>query len=213
MIDISQMRREYSHARLDEAGVERDPIRQFRVWFSQATEARVEEPNAMVLATATGDGVPSARVVLLKGIEGRGLLFFSDYSSRKGKELAANPRAALVFFWRELERQVRFTGTVSRLTREESGTYFHSRPRGSQLAAAVSLQSSPLSGRRQLEDAFADLEADCQGAEVPLPDRWGGYCLAPDSVEFWQGRPNRLHDRVFYTVTEDGEWRIQRLSP
>ncbi len=212
-MDISHLRREYTRARLDEADVDRDPIRQFQLWFAQALEADVAEPNAMVLATSTCDGVPSARVVLLKGIEERGLLFFTDYSSRKGRELAENPQGALVFFWRELERQVRLEGAVAKLTRLESATYFHSRPRGSQLAASASLQSSVVAGRQQLETSYAQLEDECRGSEVPIPERWGGYCLTPRRVEFWQGRPNRLHDRIQYTRSPDGLWSVCRLSP
>ncbi len=212
-MDISQLRREYTQAGLDESEVDRDPIRQFRLWFTQALEAEVVEPNAMVLATATPDGAPSARVVLLKGIEERGLLFFTDYSSRKGRELADNPRGALVFFWRELERQVRLVGTVEKLTRQASEAYFHSRPRGSQLAARASLQSSILSGRPQLEAAYAQVEEACRDSEVPIPDRWGGYRLRPHAVEFWQGRANRLHDRVQYALDEKGVWSVCRLSP
>ncbi len=212
-MDISQLRREYTQARLDEAEVDRDPIRQFRLWFSQAVEAEVVEPNAMVLATSMSDGAPSARVVLLKGIEDRGLLFFTDYSSRKGRELADNPRGALVFFWRELERQVRISGGVEKLTRTESEAYFHSRPRGSQLAALASLQSSVVADRGQLEAAFAEAESACREGQVPLPDRWGGYRLTPGHVEFWQGRANRLHDRVQYSLGDNGLWTIRRLSP
>ena len=206
------MRKEYIREALSEADVDADPVVQFGRWFEQAEQAGLLEPTAMTLATATPDGRPSARMVLLRGFDERGFCFYTNYESRKGIELAANPRAALVFWWGELERQVRVEGTVSTTSREESEAYFHSRPPGSQLSAAASPQSRVIEGRAVLERRVAQLATGSTDGEVPLPEFWGGYRLAHEVVEFWQGRPNRLHDRLRYRRVGDA-WRIERLAP
>jgi pyridoxamine 5'-phosphate oxidase len=190
-----------------------DPIALVARWFAEADAADVRQPDAMTLATATPDGRPSARVVLLKGIDERGLAFFTNYESRKAGELDANPRAALVLHWRELHRQVRVVGRVARLTADESDAYFATRPRGSQLGAWASQQSRPLADRAELEARFAALEAEHAGDAVPRPPHWGGYRVEPDEIELWEGRENRLHDRVAYTRTADGGWERVRLQP
>jgi pyridoxamine 5'-phosphate oxidase len=206
------MRREYTREALAEADVDPDPVVQFGRWFEQAEEAGLLEPTAMTLATATPDGRPSARMVLLRGFDERGFCFYTNYESRKGIELAANPRAALVLWWGELERQVRIEGTVTRTSREESEAYFHSRPPGSQLSAAASPQSRVIEGRATLERRVAELATGSPDGKVPLPEFWGGYRLAHEVVELWQGRPNRLHDRLRYRRVGDA-WRIERLAP
>ena len=208
---ISDLRRDYALARLDEASVAPDPLVEFARWFEEAVKAEARDPNAMTLATATADGVPSARIVLLKGFDDRGFVFFTDYRSRKGTELARNPRAALVFYWPELERQVRITGTTSQTDRQESEAYFRSRPRGSRLGAWISHQSEIIESRQQLEAQIPELERRYPD-DVPLPPYWGGFRLLPDAIEFWQGRTSRLHDRLRY-LREGERWRIQRLSP
>ena len=206
------MRREYSREALAEADVDADPVVQFGRWFEQAEQAGLLEPTAMTLATATPDGRPSARMVLLRGFDERGFCFYTNHESRKGVELAANPRAALVFWWGELERQVRIEGPVAPTSRAESEAYFHSRPPGSQLSAAASPQSRVIQDRAVLERRVAELAADSADGQVPLPDFWGGYRLTHEVVEFWQGRPNRLHDRLRYRRAGDG-WKIERLAP
>jgi pyridoxamine 5'-phosphate oxidase len=206
------MRREYRREALAEADVDADPVVQFGRWFEQAEQACLLEPTAMTLATATPDGRPSARMVLLRGFDERGFCFYTNYESRKGVELAANPRAALVFWWGELERQVRIEGPVAPTSRAESEAYFHSRPPGSQLSAAASPQSRVIQDRAVLERRVAELAADSADGQVPLPDFWGGYRLTHEVVEFWQGRPNRLHDRLRYRRAGDG-WKIERLAP
>jgi pyridoxamine 5'-phosphate oxidase len=209
---LADLRKDYTLAGLTEKDLAKDPFRQFEKWFQEALAAKVPEPNAMVLATAARDGAPSARIVLLKGIDGRGFVFFSSYESRKGRELEANPRASLVFPWITQERQVVVEGAVSRVTREESEAYFHSRPVASQLGAWASQQSTIIPGRAVLEDNLKALEKKYAGAEVPMPPHWGGYRLVPQAVEFWQGRRSRLHDRLRYRRGDDG-WVIERLSP
>lgn len=209
---IADLRREFARARLDEARVSHDPIVEFSRWFAEAQEAQLHEPNAMTLATATAAGAPSARVVLLKAFDQRGFVFFSDYRSRKGEELETNPRAALVFYWGEIERQVRITGTVTSTSPQESEEYFRSRPLGSRLGAWVSHQSRVIPGRAVLESDLKEVALRFADGNVPLPSHWGGYRVAPDALEFWQGRENRLHDRIRY-VRGGGGWRVERLSP
>jgi pyridoxamine 5'-phosphate oxidase len=211
-VSIADLRRDYSRARLDEASVHPDPLVEFARWFEEALKAESRDPNAMTLATASADGTPSARIVLLKGFDERGFVFFTDYRSRKGEELEKNPRAALVFYWPELERQVRIAGTVSVTGREESEQYFGSRPRGSRISAWISHQSQVIGSRQQLEAQISQIERRYPGDDVPLPPYWGGFRLRPQSIEFWQGRPNRLHDRIRYTRDSE-RWRIERLSP
>ena len=210
---IEDMRREYMRAELTEDAAAADPVRQLAAWLEEAAAAGVTEPNAMTLATASADGVPSARMVLLKGVDDRGLVFYTNYGSRKGDELAANPRAALVLYWAPLERQVRVEGRVEKVPREESAAYFASRPRGSRLGALASPQSAVVVGRSVLEERLAELEAAHPSDDVPLPANWGGYLVVPEVVELWQGRPNRLHDRLRYRADGRGGWIRERLAP
>lgn len=211
---IADLRREYKRAALAEGDAHRDPFAQFAAWFAQARAAQLVEPNAMILATVSPGGQPSARTVLLKGFDERGFVYYSNYASQKGRDLAANPRAALLFYWGELERQVRLEGEVSRIGRDETERYFQSRPRGSQLGALASRQSTVVSDGEFLAAAFAEAEATYAGGAVPVPDDWGGYRLAPSVFEFWQGRPNRLHDRLRYRAgAPGGGWVIERLAP
>ena len=198
---------------LNEQDLDPSPVAQFRLWFEQVFEARLIEPNAMTLATSTPDGVPSARVVLLKGFDERGFVFFTNYESGKGQELAQNPNVALVFFWAALERQVRIVGTVSKTGRSESESYFRSRPLDSQLGAWASQQSQVLANREELERRAQELAIQYESQPIPLPPYWGGFRVAPRSFEFWQGRPSRLHDRFRYTLQTGGSWRLERLSP
>lgn len=209
---LADLRKDYALAGLAEKDLARDPFRQFEKWFQEAEAAKIIEPNAMVVATANREGRPAARTMLLKGFDGRGFVFYSNYESRKGRELEANPHATLVFPWLAIERQVTIEGPVAKVAREESAAYFHSRPRASQLGAWVSQQSSIIPARKVLEDALKELEAKYAGQEVPLPPNWGGWRLAPETVEFWQGRRSRLHDRLRYRRAKDG-WAIERLSP
>jgi len=215
-MSIADLRMDYRRGGLDESEVAADPFAQFASWFAEARAAELPEPNAMTLATSTPDGIPSARIVLLKGVDERGFVFYTNYQSQKGRELASNPRAALTFYWAELERQVRIAGAVARVSREESRRYFDSRPIGSRLGASLSHQSNVIPDRTALEAAWSHLAATYEAdptRSVPLPDDWGGYRLSPGSIEFWQGRPSRLHDRLRYGRQEDGSWRIDRLSP
>lgn len=211
-MSLAKLRREYERAGLSEADVASDPLVQFRAWLEDAVSAGVRDATAMTLATATRRGAPSARIVLLKGADRRGLTFFTNYRSRKGRELAENPRAALVFFWSELDRQVRVTGLVRKVSAAESRAYFASRPRGSQISAAASPQSRTVTNRAELEDAARMADARWAGGNVPCPAQWGGYRLVPAVFEFWQGRPDRLHDRLRYRRIK-GRWRVDRLGP
>jgi pyridoxamine 5'-phosphate oxidase len=211
-VALADLRKDYSLAGLTEKDLAKDPFRQFEKWFQEAEAAKIPEPNAMTLATATREGRPSARTVLLKGVDGRGFVFYSNYESRKGRELHENPRAAVVFPWLAIERQVIVEGTVAKVPREESEAYFHSRPRASQLAAWISQQSAVIASRTLLEDSYKALEQKYAGREVPLPPHWGGWRLAPETVEFWQGRRSRLHDRLRYR-REKEDWAIERLAP
>jgi len=212
-MSLADLRRDYSLSGLSEKDLARDPFRQFEQWFQEAEAARLPEPNAMVCSLASRTGVPSSRTVLLKGLDGRGFVFYSNYESRKGRDLAENPRASLLFPWIAQERQVIVEGSVARLSREESDAYFHSRPHASQLAAWASPQSSVIVGRNVLEEAFKTLEKKYAGQEVPMPPYWGGYRVQPDTVEFWQGRHGRLHDRLRYRREQNGGWAVDRLAP
>lgn len=198
---------------LHERDVDPDPVRQFSVWFAEATGAGIPAPEAAAVATASSDGVPSVRMVLVKRADAQGFVFFSHYESRKGTELAGNPRAALLFYWEPLGRQVRVEGRVRRTNVEESRAYARSRPRGSQLSALASPQSSVIENRAALERRVTDLAAAHTGNELPVDDHWGGYRLIPGTFEFWQQRDDRLHDRLLYTLQGDGRWRLQRLAP
>lgn len=211
-LHASDMRRDYARAGLSEADLDESPIRQFARWFAEAQEAQVPEANAMILATASPDDTPAARVVLLKGFDERGFVFYTNYESAKGRDLTENPRAALTFYWPQLERQVRISGTVTRVSREESRAYFDSRPLGSRIAASLSRQSEVVPDRAYLEREFARLEAEYGEGPVPLPEFWGGFRVEPEWVEFWQGRPSRLHDRLRYQ-RQGEDWVVVRLSP
>ena len=213
MQSIASLRRDYALRGLQEADAAADPIEQFRAWFSTALTSQLPEPNAMTLATATRDGTPSARMVLLKGFDQNGFVFYTNYESRKGRELEGNPRAALVFYWPELERQIRIEGRVEKLSPDESDAYFASRPLGSRLGAWASHQSEVIPGRQVLESRLQELEAEYKDRDIPRPPHWGGYRVRPEAIEFWQGRPSRLHDRLRYRKLEDGAWVMERLSP
>jgi len=211
-MSIADLRKSYNLAGLRRADLEANPIRQFQKWLQQAIEAQLLEPTAMTLATTDKNGRPSSRMVLLKGLDERGFVFYTSYESRKARELQENSNAAIVFYWAELERQARVTGAASRIPRAESEAYFKTRPRGHQLGAWVSTQSEVIARRAVLEDRLKQFEQKYPNA-VPLPPYWGGYVLAPVEIEFWQGRPNRLHDRFRYTKQADGNWLIERLAP
>ena len=210
--DLAQMRKSYERAELDEAHVRAEPLDQFHHWFDAAMHAKVLEPNAMTLATADAQGRPSTRVLLLKGADERGLVWFTNYQSRKGQELSSNPMAAVQFFWPELERVVRVEGRVEQVSAAESDEYYRSRPLGSRIGAWASPQSRVLPSRDALEQAWAEQQSSL-GDDPPRPAHWGGYRLMPDRWEFWQGRPSRLHDRIEYRLQADGHWLIQRLAP
>ncbi len=209
---IAAIRKDYSAKSLFKTDVDKNPIDQFNKWFKEATHAEMEEVNAMTLSTATKQGKPSARIVLLKGIDNNGFVFFTNYNSTKGQQLAENPFAALTFFWKELERQVRIEGTVQKISEQDSITYFNSRPYKSRVGAWVSDQSKPLISRVELMRKFTLKAATFIGQKVPKPNFWGGYILMPTRIEFWQGRPSRLHDRINYSL-ENGKWHVERLSP
>jgi len=212
MLDLQSMRREYRRAELDESSVAADPFTQFEQWFSEARSAEVPEPNSMVLATAGADRFPNIRAVLLKLFDERGFVFFTNYHSNKARELAENPLAAAEFIWLELERQVRIRGRCEKVGTAESLAYFAKRSRGSQIGAWISEQSSVIDSRKLLQMQFEKMKAKFKDGDVPLPDFWGGYRLIPESVEFWQGRESRLHDRILYTRDGKG-WKIERLAP
>jgi len=212
-LNIANLREDYVAHGLRRADLDPDPFRQFSKWFGEAAAAEIRDVNAMSLATATPDGAPSARIVLLKGMSERGFVFFTNYTSAKGRELEQNPRAALNLFWVQLERQIQISGTVEKTSRAESEEYFHSRPRGSQLGAWASAQSTAIANREALEASLAEVTARFGDGAIPLPPHWGGYRVVPAAIEFWQGRTNRLHDRFRYTRQGDGSWLIERLSP
>jgi pyridoxamine 5'-phosphate oxidase len=213
--NVENLRKEYTLSGLYRRDLSSDPLEQFKIWFDESVRtAGDREPNAMTLATASQDAAPSARVVLLKGFDSRGVVFFTNYESRKARQLAENPRAALSFHWPWLERQVQIEGIVHKTSRAESAAYFEKRPLGSRLGAIASgRQSAVIENRAILEDRLSALKAELQGADPPIPDFWGGYRLLPERFEFWQGRENRLHDRFLYTLDSEGRWKIDRLSP
>jgi pyridoxamine 5'-phosphate oxidase len=213
MADLTSIRTDYAREGLRESDLDPSPIAQLEKWLNEAIAAEHPEPTAMMLATASPEGEPAARVVLLKGLGAGGLVFFTNYESDKGRQLADNPRASAVFFWVLLERQARVSGTVSRVAREETEAYFRSRPRESQLGTWASAQSSVLEGREALETRLAEVRARFGDGEVPCPPMWGDYRLVPDRLEFWQGRPSRLHDRLRYTRKGEASWLVERLSP
>ncbi|HLP15223.1 MAG TPA: pyridoxamine 5'-phosphate oxidase [Bacteroidota bacterium] len=213
-ISLADLRTEYMFAGLHERDAAKDPIDQFERWFHEAHNADLPEVNAMTLATASKDGIPNARIVLLKGVDtDGGFLFFTNYDSTKGRELVENPNAALVFFWPQFERQVRIAGAVQKVTRRDSEEYFHTRPVSSQVGAWASQQSRVVSDREMIENEYRRLAHDFKGQLVPLPPYWGGFRLMPKTIEFWQGRPKRLHDRLRYVRLPNNAWRIERLAP
>lgn len=212
-MSLSDLRRDYTLAGLTEADLDPDPIAQFRAWFDEAQVARGAEPNAMSVATVDVEGRPSVRTVLLKGLDERGFVFFTNYGSAKGRALTENPRAELLFYWAELERQVRIAGRVEQTSRAETEAYFRSRPIGNQIGALVSPQSQVIPNRDVLEQRYIQLERQYESGDVPLPDHWGGYRVVPETIEFWQGRKSRLHDRLRYRREGSDAWLVERLAP
>jgi pyridoxamine 5'-phosphate oxidase len=210
--DIHSIRKDYNLHSLDDKKVNADAVNQFKIWFEEALKAEVNEPNAMVLSTVSIDLQPHSRVVLVKNITEAGFTFFTNYESKKGQQIDENPKACLLFFWPELERQVRIEGKIYKTNKEESEKYFHSRPLESQLGAHISPQSKVIPDREFLEKRKQEIEAKYEKRAIPLPENWGGYILKPDNIEFWQGRPGRLHDRLMYRF-ENNQWTIQRLAP
>ncbi|MBK7183493.1 MAG: pyridoxamine 5'-phosphate oxidase [Bacteroidetes bacterium] len=209
---INTLRHDFSKQTLDESDVNKSPFLQFEKWFKEAVDAHVNEPNAMTVATASTSGMPAARILLLRNFNENGFVFYSNYVSRKGEEIAANPQCALLFFWPELERQVRIEGVLEKQTDEESDIYFNTRPRTSKLGAWTSPQSKVVANRKALDDAYEEMSKQYPTDNVPRPPHWGGYVLKPSSIEFWQGRPSRMHDRILYTLA-DSNWKIERLAP
>ncbi len=207
------MRKEYAQRTLDEASVSPDPFKQFRGWWDEATQADIEEANAMTLATVNEHGVPDARTVLLKGFDERGFIFFTNYNSQKSIQLDHNPNCCLLFHWKELERQVRITGVAAKISAQESLDYFNSRPEGSKIGAWASAQSTIVAGKAFLEETFNYYRERFRHGEIPKPPHWGGYRVALQRIEFWQGRPNRMHDRIQYSRSGEGIWKIERLAP
>lgn len=210
--DVGALREEYSAQGMRRVDLDPDPFKQFGIWFTGAVEAGIRDVNAMTLATVSPDCQPSARVVLLKSYGHDGFVFYTNYASEKGRHLNENPRVAMVLHWKELERQIRIEGAAEKVSREESKRYFHSRPIGAQLGAWVSHQSEVIDARRMLEARLSEMEERFAGKQLPLPPHWGGYRVKPERIEFWQGRPNRLHDRFRYTH-QGNEWRLERLAP
>lgn len=210
---IADIRKNYSRKKLSEAKANPHPIKQFAKWWKQAVKSNLEDVNAMTLATASPDGVPSARIVLLKDFSDKGFIFFTNYNSFKGQQLSENPKACLVFFWKELERQVRITGLVEKISEEDSSEYFYSRPVESQLGAITSPQSQVIESREWLDKKFMQLKKEKGNKHIQRPPHWGGYIIKPVIIEFWQGRPNRLHDRLQYTLQPNAEWKMERLAP
>jgi len=213
MESIASIRKEYKLQTLLENEISQDPFQQFKKWWNEALHSQIEEANAMTLATASGDGVPSARIVLLKGFDEKGFVFFTNYESYKGMQLLENPRACLVFFWKELERQIRITGLVEKTSNQTSDEYFNSRPEGSRIGAVASPQSRVITDRNWLELNEEIMRLRFEGKEIKRPMHWGGYRVKPVTIEFWQGRPNRMHDRIQYNLQEDASWKIERLAP
>lgn len=212
-ISVADLRKEYTFQGLSETDAHPNPFEQFKIWFDQALAAQLPEPNAMTIATATTDGKPYARIVLLKDYDERGFVFYTNYESHKGQQLVQNPWGAIAFWWAQLERQVRIEGYVEKVSEVESDEYFQSRPKGSQLGAWASSQSQVIDSREVLERRLEQLKEEYENKEVPRPPHWGGFRVIPDEIEFWQGRPSRLHDRLLYRRSEDGSWKIQRLAP
>jgi len=213
LINIAEIRKEYSQKSLVESEMQPDAMKQFNSWWQDALEAKIIEVNAMTLATASADGMPSARTVLLKGFSEDGFVFFSNYTSYKGQQLAENPKACLVFYWKELERQVRITGLVTKTTDQENDAYFSSRPHESQVGAIATPQSQVIENRQWLNNRFEKLLQENKNQKIQRPSHWGGYVVKPVIIEFWQGRPGRLHDRIQYSLQDDGKWKIERLAP
>ena len=211
--NIADIRRDYSHKSLSESDVDANAIRQFGKWWREAVSSKIDEVNAMTLATASIDALPSARIVLLKEFNEKGFVFFSNYESYKAQQLAENPKACLVFFWKELERQVRITGLIEKINSKQSDEYFQSRPESSRIGAWASPQSRVIEDRQWLDEKFNELVNKMEGTAIPRPPHWGGYIVKPVVIEFWQGRPSRLHDRIQYTLEENGGWKIERLAP
>lgn len=211
--NIAHIRRDYSHESLSENDVDANAMRQFGKWWEEAVNSKIDEVNAMTLATASLDALPSARMVLLKEFNEMGFVFFTNYESYKAQQLAENPKACLVFFWKELERQVRITGLIEKISGKQSDEYFQSRPESSRIAVWASPQSRVIEGRHWLDEKFNELVNKMEGTSIPRPSYWGGYIVKPVVIEFWQGRPSRLHDRIQYTLEENGEWKIERLAP